>query len=168
MMDHDLAQKEIAIFEGIIKLIKGGINPYTIKVSDIAKQADVGKGTLYEYFKTKEEAISKAILYYIGRGLEEAYLAVKSQKSFQDKYYEILRILARQAQENKEQCKLMSPLGDLQDFYGHLSDYQADFRTNQTWIKKIYEDIFQAGDNEDLISQEVLQDEDYREMALIG
>ena len=79
MMDHDLAQKEIAIFEGIIRLIKEGINPYTIKVSDIAKQADVGKGTLYEYFKTKEEAISKAILFYIGRGLEEAYQAVKSQ-----------------------------------------------------------------------------------------
>ena len=168
MMDHGLAQKEIAIFEGIIKLIKEGINPYTIKVSDIARQADVGKGTLYEYFKTKEEAISKAILFYIGRGLEEAYQAVKSQKSFQDKYFEILRILARQAQENKEQCKLMSPLGDLQDFYGHLADYQRDFRANQVWIKKIYEDIFQAGDNEDLISREALQDEDYREMALIG
>ena len=56
-------EKEIAIFDGVIKLIKSGIDPYLIKVQEIAAAANVGKGTIYDYFRTKEEAISKAILY---------------------------------------------------------------------------------------------------------
>ena len=168
MIDHNWGQKEIAIFEGIIRMIKGGINPYTIKVSDIAIEAGVGKGTLYEYFKTKEEAISKALLYYMGRGLRQTYLAVKDQATFQGKYEEVLRILARQAEENKEECKLWSPLGDLQDPYGYLAEYQGGFQANQSWIKKIYEDIFQAGEEEKLIPPRELQDNNYREMALVG
>lgn len=168
MINHNWGQKEIAIFEGIIRMIKGGINPYTIKVSDIAIEAGVGKGTLYEYFKTKEEAISKALLYYMGRGLQQTYLAVKDQATFQGKYEEILRILARQAKENKEQCKLWSPLGDLQDPYGYLGEYQGGFQANQSWIKKIYEDLFQAGEKEKLIPPRALQDNVYREMALVG
>ena len=117
MRDLEIKQKEKAIFDGIFALIKRGINPYTIKVSDITTEAGVGKGTLYEYFKTKEEAISKAILHHIGQGLQQALLAVKSQDSFQGKFEAILLILARQARENKDQCMLFSPMGDLQTFY---------------------------------------------------
>jgi hypothetical protein len=44
------SEKKIAIFNGIIELMEKGINPYSIKVSDIARAADVGKGTIYDYF----------------------------------------------------------------------------------------------------------------------
>jgi AcrR family transcriptional regulator len=164
----EIKQKEKAIFDGIFALIKRGTNPYTIKVSDITTEAGVGKGTLYEYFKTKEEAISKAILHHIGLGLQQALLAVKSQDSFQSKFEAILLILARQARENKDQCRLFSPMGDLQTFYQYLTTFEDYLQANNRWIKQIYDDIFQAGEREGLIQPLDPQDDYYREMALLG
>lgn len=91
--ERKYTEKEIAIFNGLIDLIKNGYNPYTIKVSDIAKSADVGKGTIYDYFDSKEEAISKAILYYMEKEVQASYLRIVSKKTFKDKYYELLFII---------------------------------------------------------------------------
>ncbi len=168
MRKDEFNQKEKAIIDGIMALIQRGVNPYTIKVSDIAKEAKVGKGTIYDHFKSKEEAISRAILHHIGLRLQRAYLEVKGKDSFQEKYYAILRILANQARENKEQCKLFSPLGDLRDFYEHLADYQDFFQANNLWIKRTYQDIFEAGEKEGLILPLDPQDDYYREMAILG
>ncbi len=57
MRGFELQEKEEAIYSGIIALIKRGVNPYSIKVSDIALEANIGKGTIYDYFSSKEEAI---------------------------------------------------------------------------------------------------------------
>lgn len=51
------------MFDAVISLISEGADINTIKVSDITDRAGIGKGTAYEYFKTKEEIIVKAILY---------------------------------------------------------------------------------------------------------
>ena len=40
------SEKEIAVFKGLINLMREGANPYSIKVSDIAKAASIGKGTV--------------------------------------------------------------------------------------------------------------------------
>lgn len=168
MQEMKFSSKEKAIFAGIMALIREGINPYTIKVSDIAKKADVGKGTIYDYFKSKEEAISKALLHHLGRGLEETLKAVEGKDGFRDKYYVILWILARQADENKEQCKMFSPLGELSDFYEHLADYQEYLQANDRWVKRIFEDVFEAGIREGLIRSLEDEEESYREMAIIG
>ena len=76
------SEKEIAIFKGIIALMEKGANPYSIKVSDIAKEADVGKGTIYDYFDSKEEAISQAILFNMKGEMESAYSRIKDKDSF--------------------------------------------------------------------------------------
>lgn len=35
------------------------------KISEIAKKAGIGKGTVYEYFKSKEDLIQEMIVYYV-------------------------------------------------------------------------------------------------------
>lgn len=62
-MAKEHSSKELAILEAAIHLLRKGIHPYEIKVSDIALQAKVGKGTIYEYFDTKEEVIGQSVLY---------------------------------------------------------------------------------------------------------
>lgn len=168
MPDSGYKEKEKAIFSGIIALIKQGINPYSIKVSDIALEANVGKGTIYDYFSSKEEVISKAILNYIGIQLQAAYQQVKAKTSFKDKYYQLLDLLVGQAEENKLYCKLLSPLGGTQDFYEHLAAHKAYFLANTTWIQTIYEDLFEAGEAEAIIQTGDPADAFYREMAITG
>ncbi|QSX07991.1 TetR/AcrR family transcriptional regulator [Alkalibacter rhizosphaerae] len=62
-MDKPYMEKEIAIMEGAIALLRSGIHPYQLKVSDIADAAEIGKGTVYQYFSTKEEVIGRSVLY---------------------------------------------------------------------------------------------------------
>lgn len=50
------------IYDSVIALIAEGKVDFT--VSEIAEKANVGKGTVYEYCKSKEELVSSAILYY--------------------------------------------------------------------------------------------------------
>lgn len=55
--------KEIRIFDGVLSLLSGGADLHSLRVSDIAAAAGVGKGTVYEYFKSKEEIIEKTVVY---------------------------------------------------------------------------------------------------------
>jgi len=85
MENNTYTDKELAIFNGVIDLIKRGANIYSVTVSEIAKASGVGKGTIYEYFRTKEEVISKAILYNMKREVEHAIERVEQKNNFKDR-----------------------------------------------------------------------------------
>lgn len=100
MMEMKFSQKEILIFQGFSKLVDDGISLNNIKVSDIAKSAGIGKGTIYEYFKTKEEVIAKSIMYKMN--VEFVDILEKSNEAvgFEDKckvgFEEIMRFMSNQ------------------------------------------------------------------------
>ncbi|ERJ12629.1 TetR/AcrR family transcriptional regulator [Haloplasma contractile] len=60
--------KRIKILNAVIDIIKtDGINS-GIKMSTIATKADIGKGTIYEYFKNKDAVITETLIYLIDLG----------------------------------------------------------------------------------------------------
>ncbi len=59
------AGKEKDILQATIKMLKQGVLPNELKVADIAEKAGIGKGTIYEYFSTKEDIIKSALEYMI-------------------------------------------------------------------------------------------------------
>lgn len=59
----EYSPKEIAVFEGLFQLAASGKSFSGIKVQDIATAAGIGKGTVYEYFTSKEQILSGAILF---------------------------------------------------------------------------------------------------------
>lgn len=68
-------KKERCIFEGVLALAEGGADLHLITVQDIARAAGIGKGTVYEYFTSKEDILAGTILYCIEEeldGIEEA------------------------------------------------------------------------------------------------
>ncbi len=97
MNNNNYSKKEIEIFEGFDKLLQNKIDPSKIKVSDIAKYAKVGKGTVYEYFKTKEEVIAKSIIYKLDKEFESFMQKCDDAKTFEEKcktgYEELARII---------------------------------------------------------------------------
>ncbi len=94
------SKKEIEIFEGFEKLLESRIDQSKIKVSDIAQAAKVGKGTVYEYFKTKEEVIAKSIIYKLNKEFERLMKKCDEASSFEEKclvgYEELIRIINNQ------------------------------------------------------------------------
>ena len=52
------SEKELAIYQGVLRLLQEGADIHALKASDIAEAAGLGKGTLYNYFSSKEESFS--------------------------------------------------------------------------------------------------------------
>ena len=62
----DKEEKKARILEAAIKIFaKKGMSKTTI--SDIAVEANIGKGTVYEYFKSKGEVFSSSFMYFMDK-----------------------------------------------------------------------------------------------------
>lgn len=83
-MGRKYAEKELLIFEGFKKIIIDNSNIESIKVSDIAKAAGIGKGTVYEYFKSKDEIIARSIIYNFKIEIKNTIETIKNVSSFKD------------------------------------------------------------------------------------
>lgn len=166
MENIQLSEKEIAIFNGLISLIKKGTNPYTIKVIDIARAADVGKGTIYDYFNSKEEAISKAIIYNINDEIIRGYTRVNTKDSFKDKFYEIMHIVVDNIQNNLSTMNILLSSGGIQEFYEFIVDDRYDLVKCITIINDMIGSLLDAGFQEKIIKTK--EDIYYQRMSILN
>lgn len=60
-------QTKEKIFQGVLSLAQQGVPLYEVKVQAIATAAGLGKGTLYEYFSSKEEILAATMLWCMER-----------------------------------------------------------------------------------------------------
>lgn len=154
MNDRKYSEKEIVILNATVDLMKGGINPYLIKVSDIAKTANIGKGTIYDYFSSKEEVISKAIIYNIDNEMEFGYERIKAKKYFKDKYYEIFNIMLENMENNLSILDILLSTGGIQEFYKHIMINEEDNLDKFHTIKnEIIGHILETGFEEGVIKR---------------
>lgn len=81
----NMPPKVIAILEGCCKLHEEGKNFGELKVADIAASAGIGKGTVYEYFSSKEEIIMKALVYEHCKQIMELQTIIEKENGFENK-----------------------------------------------------------------------------------
>ena len=62
-MELETNEKVLAMYRAVWSLIDEGCDIYRLKVSDITERAGIGKGTAYEYFRSKEELLERAVRY---------------------------------------------------------------------------------------------------------
>lgn len=62
-MEIETNEKVLAMYQAVAALLDEGRDVHNLKVSDITQKAGIGKGTAYEYFRSKEELLAKAICY---------------------------------------------------------------------------------------------------------
>ncbi len=72
-------------------LLEHGINNLTI--SQIAKTAGIGKGTVYEYFQNKEDIVFEIITLFITEHEQDFYERMKQTTSIKEKIYHFLNLL---------------------------------------------------------------------------
>ena len=70
-MQRDYSPQQLAIFEGVYALARQGRDLNTVRVQEIADAAGMGKGSLYEHFKSKEDILDEAGLWCMNRELEQ-------------------------------------------------------------------------------------------------
>ena len=62
--------KKEKIYDAVMQLIKEGKNLKTLKVSEIADRAGIGKGSIYLYFASKDDVIVEAVSYFLNTWLK--------------------------------------------------------------------------------------------------
>ena len=81
---REYSEKEKSIFKGIMDLLNQGYRLLEMKVADIAADAGIGKGTVYEYFTTKEEIIRLALSFYVYEEYERFTALISNRQNFRD------------------------------------------------------------------------------------
>lgn len=83
-------QKEKDILEAAVKVFsKNGY--HSSKMQDIANEASVGKGTLYEYFNSKAHLFGRMVGFCMDRYIEELESKMKWTKNIEDMFTDIAR-----------------------------------------------------------------------------
>jgi AcrR family transcriptional regulator len=76
--------KVILILEASVKVFADD-GYESARIEDIAREAGIGKGTLYGYFSSKEELFRECIRYYIKKYYDYMAESVKSHTGFREK-----------------------------------------------------------------------------------
>lgn len=98
---QDPSQKVLAMYQAVIEFINEGCDINTLKVADITGRAGIGKGTAYEYFSSKEEIISSAILYYVKVCFEKLQVISTDNRTFQQKINEVMDFIDEHVKEKQ-------------------------------------------------------------------
>lgn len=81
-MKQETNDKILAMYQAVSELMEEGQDVHKLKVSDITSRAGIGKGTAYEYFRTKEELVAKAMQYGCQSQYESLAEKISRQKNF--------------------------------------------------------------------------------------
>lgn len=90
METKELSPKMLAAYKAIIELFTEGADLNTLTVSEITARAGIGKGTVYDYFSSKEEMLAGALYYEMGVACGELYEKLKDRKNLYEKMEQIL------------------------------------------------------------------------------
>ncbi|MGL5713931.1 MAG: TetR/AcrR family transcriptional regulator [Paraclostridium sp.] len=153
MEEINYSPKEIALFEGVNKLIEEGSSLNNLKVSDIAKAAGIGKGTVYEYFKTKEEVIAKAILYNTAKEIEKLAMNSKEALTFEDKFYSVLDGIIELSNRKFEYIQIFFANKELQETLREFNEDKVKVIEFRDSIMNILQPVIELGIKENIIDK---------------
>jgi len=100
--------KKTLIYEAALSLVYESNDFSSIKVADIADRAGIGKGTVYEYFQSKEQVIGEALIYMYDKGLESFERLLGENRGFKETYYTFLRNFRVMLNKNRHLYNLMT------------------------------------------------------------
>ncbi len=121
-MSKQYPEKAIMIMDGVISLIRSGNKVAKITSSEIASAAGVGKGTIYEYFSSKEEIISQTFLYSINNQINEFERQVASKSGFHEKFSAIVDAMLDCSETHNNLILIFEALGGIGGIFDYVTD----------------------------------------------
>lgn len=160
------SEKEVMVFNGVTKLMNEGVSLDSVKVADIAKAAGIGKGTIYDYFSSKEEILLRALLYNMNTELSTALKKINAAEGFKGKFYTVLDITENHIRDyNSSTSKLAYNLSPYQ-ISGFLSRDMEGAAARKKLISDTIEIIAALGVKEGIIK--VQEDKEYQAAVFIS
>ena len=147
-------EKERRIFEGVLSMAEGGADLYLITVQDIARAAGIGKGTVYEYFSSKEDILAGTILYCIENELDLAEQALARETTFSGCLEGLGRLLSEVLEQRLVRYRLMMDSLQRSDAAHSATKYCQKVRAECDRIVRIAKRLIELGRAEGKIRPE--------------
>ena len=128
------------ILEAVISLSDSCKTPGKMTISAIAEYAGVGKGTVYDYFSSKEEIISEAIQYFIDTRLDPLF-NISFSGNFREGFERISELTRRIYRKNHAFFQMVFLTGQQTEFSASFSTPKASKQRNEM-IQKITRMLF--------------------------
>ena len=113
MREDKKADKIVAIYRAIGDLVAEGADISSMRVSDIAEKAGIGKGTTYEYFSSKEEMVIRAMVYLVDSMVKRILIQMERMETFRDKFMMLLDEMEEKAKQRACILKYLNMLSDM-------------------------------------------------------
>lgn len=152
-----MIDKKTLIYNAVLEIIKErGFSP-KIRISDIAEKANIGKGTVYEYFDNKDEILGGAIISFID-GLMQKTLYEDSEKEldFKSSLKEIIEKVLDTVRKNYniQSLFLSQNIGSMlsmemkKKIFTRLEEVKLSYG-------KVFKDIIKKGTDEGVIQENI-------------
>lgn len=165
-MLYNYTEKEINIFNGVKALSKSGKKIYNITVQEIAKAAGVGKGTLYEYFSSKEDIIINALMYFLACENLKAEEIAAADICFKDKIYSLYDLIIKSFADGFAMVSQLAASDEMLDIPKLISEQREYIEKVMEHRNDIIVKILSDGVKEGAISLDF--DREYIEMAILA
>ena len=113
MREDKKTDKVIAIYHAIEDLVAEGADISSMRVSDIAAKAGIGKGTTYEYFSSKEEMVVKALIYLVDGMVKRIMARMKELDTFEAKFILLLDEMEEKVRQRACIMKYLNMVNDM-------------------------------------------------------
>lgn len=143
--------KAVALYEAVSALSREGADLTQLKVSDIAAKAGIGKGTVYDYFKSREELIVKAVLYTIFKHLRIVKSRVCQADGFRKKVDVMLDTLFEEDSDTNIFQILMPFIHDIGNFPGRFREEFIKCAPSISEIEKLFQTILISAEEEGIV-----------------
>ncbi|KIR02457.1 hypothetical protein P261_01272 [Lachnospiraceae bacterium TWA4] len=143
------SKKILALYDSVLKLLEEGRELSSLKVIDITNKAGIGKGTAYEYFKSKDDLISCALIYSLHQSIHEGISKLEQGESFKEKVMIILNFIENN-QSIRENILRFINKGILKDLSEHLKEFGHYF----TILEKLLIETYALGAKEGLFPKD--------------
>ena len=88
--EQEVSGKKEAVYQTVWDIYVGGTDLGLIRMGEIADKSGIPKGTIYEYFRTKDQLIAEAVSWAIDREVNKIRRTVVETSGFENKWNVIL------------------------------------------------------------------------------
>lgn len=163
MQNRNHSEKEIQIYQALLSLIRRGSPLSAIRVEDIAREAGIGKGTVYEYVKSKRELIREALLFEMERQVSGMAEKISQAVGFYEKFNAAYRYLIQEIRDKLDIFKTLFSL----DWFEELIDSMSSER--EQCVRRLYEvmdELIETGVEDGILSRQ--EDIEYQHFVIAG
>ena len=148
------------------KIFNAAVNQFSKKgassttMSEIAKEAEVGKGTLYRYFENKEDLISSLIKCGFKNITEEVKEKISNVEEPVEKLKKSIEVQLKFYDQNRNFCRFLT-----REFWGYKNKFAENIEEIRNSYTVVIEDIIAQG-KEEMIFKDL--DPELAAVSLIG